>query len=242
MSNLRLLPASVYLCGVACLLLAAFFATLGAGPAAPTDGLYPEVRTYLEQRAKEFDQIAPDRREELDRFAAFIREQRAAKQTPKLIFICTHNSRRSHMGQVWATAAARISGLDVAAYSGGTEVTKFNPRAVAALTRAGLHIEQTTDDEDPIYHVRLGEALKPLTCFSKLYSSAPNPKTNFAAIMTCDQADTACPVVEGSIARFHTGYVDPKEADGRADESKVYDERCAQIARELLYVMQHAAN
>lgn len=217
------------------------FASLGSGQAAPAEGLYPEVKAYLEQRAKEVDQIASDRREELDRFAMFIREQRAAKQTPRLNFICTHNSRRSHMGQVWAAAAARMSGFEVASYSGGTEVTKFNPRAVAALTRAGMNIEQTTDDEDPVYHVRVGDGVKPLTCFSKIYSNAPNPRAGFAAIMVCDQADAACPVVEGAIARFHIGYADPKEADGRADEAKVYDDRCAQIAREVLYVMQRAA-
>jgi len=210
----------------------------GGGPGA--DALYPKVREYLDQRAGEFGQIEPERREVLDQFATFIREQNAKGQTPRLVFICTHNSRRSHMGQVWATAAAKMCGVKIAAYSGGTEVTKFNPRAVAALERAGVHIEQTTDDEDPVYHVKVGEGVPSLACFSKKYGDPPNPKHDFAAIMTCDQADAQCPVVQGAIARFHTGYVDPKAADGTKDEQKAYDERCAQIAREVLYVMKEA--
>lgn len=217
------------------------FGAGGEGGGNAADALYPKVREYLAARAGEFDQIEPDRREVLDQFATFIREQNAKGQTPKLVFICTHNSRRSHMGQIWAAAAGRMCGVRVATYSGGTEVTKFNPRAVAALERAGLKIEQTTQDDDPVYHVKVGEGVPAITCFSKKYSDPPNPTHDFAAIMTCDQADAQCPVVQGAIARFHTGYVDPKAADGTKDEQKAYDERCAQIAREMLYVMKSAA-
>ena len=59
--------------------------------------------------------------------------------------------------------------------------------------------------------------------------------------MTCSQADRGCPIVYGSAARFSTPYVDPKVSDGTPEEVGTYDERCAEIARDMLYVMSVAA-
>ena len=54
--------------------------------------------------------------------------------------------------------------------------------------------------------------------------------------MTCSDADQNCPVVLGAEKRISLPYVDPKISDGTPEESKVYDERCLQIAIEQLYV------
>lgn len=203
--------------------------------------MYPAVEAYLAARAGEFDRIDAERRAALEKLAGYVRQERAAGRVAKLTFVCTHNSRRSHMAQIWAAAAARDAGVRVTTYSGGTEVTAFNPRAVAAVERAGAIIEKTTDDTNPIYHVRLGADAPALTCFSKKYDTAPNPATGFAAVMVCDSADQACPVVPGA-ARFAITYVDPKASDGTPGEGAAYDERCAQIAREMLWMMRRAAD
>jgi arsenate reductase len=94
---------------------------------------------------------------------------------------------------------------------------------------------------NPIYHVRLGDAIAPLTCFSKVYDQAPNPREGFIAVMVCSDADKACPFVSGSLARIAIPCVDPKVADGTKGEALTYDERCEQIAREMLYVMAMVA-
>ncbi|MEL6797418.1 MAG: protein-tyrosine-phosphatase, partial [Planctomycetota bacterium] len=106
---------------------------------------------------------------------------------------------------------------------------------VAALSRAGLDVEQTTPEPNPIYHVRYSDSSAALTCFSKVYDVAPNPGEGFAAIMVCGHADENCPLVHGVEMRTAIRYDDPKVSDGTPAESATYDERCAQIAREMLY-------
>lgn len=88
------------------------------------------------------------------------------QETPtELTFICTHNSRRSHMGQIWAQAAAWHFGLnDVRTFSGVTEATAFNPRAVRALRELGVAIDVSQEADNPVYTVQLqsvGRHLRP---------------------------------------------------------------------------------
>jgi protein-tyrosine-phosphatase len=190
----------------------------------------------------DLDLIPTERRATLDELATFIAERRRAGEQAELIFICTHNSRRSHMAQLWAQTAAHYFGLDhVATYSGGTEATAFNPRAVAALERAGFAIEATSAGENPVYAVRFIADMEPMTCFSKVYDQPPNPTAGFCAVMTCGEAEAACPIVFGAAARISLPYDDPKAADGTAEEEAVYDERCRQIAREMLYAFSRVA-
>jgi arsenate reductase len=140
------------------------------------------------------------------------------------------------MAQLWASVGAAHYGVkNVETFSGGTEATAFNPRAVAALQRAGFKIEQGPQKTNPRYKVFIGTPAEPLVCFSKVYHAEPNPKSDFCAVMTCAQADKNCPIVHGASVRLAICYEDPKTADGTPMEGARYDERCAQIAREMLY-------
>ncbi len=207
----------------------------------PSVELLPELRTYVNSRIGEFDRISEARREQLAPLTAYVRKCAQERRPVRLVFVCTHNSRRSQLSQLWARVAAEHYGLaGVETYSGGTESTAFNPRAVAAARRAGFAIEATTRDDNPVYHVRFASAAPALTCFSKVYNQAPNPRQEFAAIMVCTQADEACPAVSGAAARISLPYEDPKASDGTPAEAATYDERCAQIARELLFVFAAA--
>ncbi len=182
------------------------------------------------------DALPAGRRRPLDDVAAFVSSKRAKGQTAALTFICTHNSRRSQMAQLWAAAAAAYFDIDdVGAYSGGTEVTAFNPRAVAAMTRAGFVIDNPGGD-NPHYRVTYAEEGPSIECFSKTYDDPSNPSTGFAAVMTCSEADEACPVVLGAELRARVRYDDPKSADGTSEEASTYDARCLQIATEMLYL------
>lgn len=186
------------------------------------------------------DSLPADRRAVLDALAAYLREKLASGQPARLIFICTHNSRRSHLAQVWAQVAAHRLGVGpVDCFSGGTESTACNPRTLAALERAGLDVAAITSGTDnPVFLLRYADGVNPIAAFSKLYDQAPNPTRGFAAVMTCSQAEADCPFVPGAEKRFSIPYDDPKAADGTPEEAAVYNARCRQIAAEMRYVLE----
>ena len=198
--------------------------------------LTPELEQYLNQRQAEFNQIDTARRIVLEPLAKALASGLHDKSIVDVTFVCTHNSRRSHMSQLWMKAAAESLKLPLTTWSGGTESTAMNPRAVASLRRAGFKIIQTTKNSNPIYHVSMGTESPTQTCFSKPWSSAPNPTSDFFAVMVCNDADQKCPTVPGATDRFAIPFVDPKVSDGTEAESSTYDERSAQIAREFLWV------
>ncbi len=200
---------------------------------------YPDLKQYLSNAARRFDVIPSERKEELAKVADYIRERLLKSEPAKLTFICTHNSRRSHLAQIWAQVAAEYYGLfGVETFSGGTEATAFNPRAVAAMQRCGLKIVANDPSADnPRYSVYHSDSAAPQVCFSKAYGDPPNPGKGFCAIMTCSQADDACPLVMGCDLRIPIRYEDPKVADDTEFEAQRYDERSAQICSEMLYMM-----
>lgn len=203
---------------------------------------YPALQQYIAAEIlPAMAEISAERQEVLREIASYIQEEAEAGQPIQLVFICTHNSRRSHFGQIWAAAAAAYYGVPgVHTYSGGTEATAFNPRAVAAVQRAGFQVENPGGN-NPRYQVRFAADSPTLECFSKVYDDPANPRHSFAAIMTCAEADQACPIVPGAALRMPTPYVDPKEADDTPQEAARYDERCRQIGAELFYVFSKAA-
>jgi arsenate reductase len=202
--------------------------------------LHPRLRQYVEQALAGFDSIPEERKRELRKLALFVRAKRSSNEPANLTFICTHNSRRSHMSQLWAATAAASYGVDgLGTFSGGTEATAFNPRAAAALQRAGFVIENP-GGENPRYGVTYGPNAPVMKCFSKKYDDPPNPRAGFAAVMTCSQADESCPVLMGAALRIALPYDDPKESDETLEETQRYDERCMQIATEMFYVFSQA--
>ena len=198
--------------------------------------LYDAIETYVADCKEDFDSIPKERRKELERVANFISEKWKDGESMNLMFICTHNSRRSQFGQVWAAVAAAHYGIrNVQTFSGGTEETAFNKRAVEAIQRAGLKVDGTVST-NPRYSVRFSDEVGALDCYSKTFDTPANPQKGFTAIMTCSDADEACPIVSGTDFRARITYDDPKVADRTAQEREVYDERCKQIATEMLYL------
>lgn len=203
----------------------------------------PDLADYLAERTVESDLIAPERRSRLERLAAFIRDRRARGEPARLLFVCTHNSRRSQLAMVWAAAAALAAGVDgVEVFSAGTEATAFHPEAVAALGRAGLEATRLDGSDNPRHAVRPGAAAPPLEAFSKTLDHPSLPERGFAAVMTCSEADAACPVVAGASVRIALPYRDPKAADGTPRQAAAYDACCAEIAREMLWTFAQVAD
>lgn len=198
--------------------------------------LYAPVKSYIAQVILEFDQIPEERKKALKKLALFVESKVKAGETARLIFICTHNSRRSHISQIWAqTAAAYYNIPQLASFSGGTEATAFNTRAVKAMREAGFQIKEIKAGDNPVYEVQFAEDVQPVLAFSKQFSHEANPQENFCAIMTCSEADKNCPIVPGASLRVALPYEDPKNFDDTSQEAEKYRERVQQIAREIFY-------
>lgn len=190
----------------------------------------------VEQLTKEFNQIPADRKEILNQLVQFVETKIKGGNNVYLNFICTHNSRRSHLSQLWAQAAAHYYNIpNVFCYSGGTEATAFNPRAVKAMQDVGFIIKKTKEGDNPVYEVQFANDAPPVVAFSKTYDDPFNHNKDFAAIMTCSHADENCPLVLGASGRVALTYDDPKEFDGTPQEAAKYAERVQQIGREILF-------
>ena len=104
------------------------------------------------------------------------------KVEANLNFICTHNSRRSQIAQVWAKIMSDYYGFNINCFSGGTITTECNKRTIASFGRMGFMIKNP-GGENPHYELTYHEKKKPIIVFSKAYDDAINPRNNFAAIM-----------------------------------------------------------
>jgi arsenate reductase len=198
--------------------------------------VFEKIKKQCDKLVQQFDSIPTDRKELLKIVSTYIKTKKENKLPINLVYICTHNSRRSHFGQVWAAVAASYYKIsNVHTYSGGTEATAFNPNAIKALEKTGFEINNETSDSNAQYKVIFGENFF-TTCFSKVYDDAANPQSNFAAIMTCSDAEENCPYIPGVDLRIGTTYDDPKIFDETPLQDEKYLERSNQIALECLYV------
>ena len=195
------------------------------------------IKNYCDDLEKNFSSINPERKILLEKISEYIIKKKQENKSIQLVYVCTHNSRRSHFGQIWAQVAANYYNIkNVKTFSGGTEATAFNINAINAIKRVGFNVEKTTDSSNPIYYLYYDETEKPIECFSKVYNDDVNPKNEFAAIMTCSDAEENCPFIPGVELRIGTTYDDPKAFDNTPLQDAKYDGRCKQIALETFYV------
>ncbi len=195
--------------------------------------LFPTIQSFLDKAAA---QVIPENRlPVLNTLVDYCKAQTEAGKVINLNFICTHNSRRSQFSQVWAQTIAALHGIEANCYSGGVEVTAFNERAIASIQRTGFKVS-SEETENPKYSIRFSDAAPSILVFSKVFDDATNPTTNFAAVMTCSDADENCPFIPGADARIPLRFEDPKAFDDTELETQMYDERSLQIASELGYV------
>ncbi len=183
------------------------------------------------------ENIADERKKTLQVLADYIQSKVNEGQAIRLNFICTHNSRRSHLAQIWAQTLAYYFGIkNTTCYSGGTEATALFPAVIETLLISGFQVDKLSDNENPVYSIKFADNELPIIGFSKTLSSDFNPKSEFCAIMTCSQADEACPFVPGAEKRVPITYDDPKVFDNTPQQAEKYDERSRQIATEMYYV------
>ncbi|MEM9937124.1 MAG: protein-tyrosine-phosphatase [Bacteroidota bacterium] len=200
----------------------------------------PTLSIYLTEILSSPVELSEQREEDLKRISQYISGKLLEKKKISMVFICTHNSRRSHMGQVWAQVWAEYFGISaVSTYSGGTEATAFHLNAVAAMGKSGLEFSSDGPAVNPHFQVSWNEEGPQVSgIFSKKFSHEVNPQKDFIAIMVCADADEACPFVPGAESRVAIPYDDPKAFDGTSEEADKYEERSIQIARELAWMYQ----
>lgn len=183
--------------------------------------------------------ITEERKQVLSPLIAYIQSKVIQQEPININFICTHNSRRSHLSQIWMQTLANYQGiLNLHCYSGGTEATAMAPGVVTTLESQGFKVQKISEDVNPIYAIKYNQNTQPIIGFSKKYDDAFNPSEKFAAIMTCSQADGGCPFIAAAEKRIPITFEDPKIFDGTPQEKEKYNERSLQIATEMLYILQ----
>lgn len=199
--------------------------------------LNSDLLRYCTSLSSEFNQIPAERKEYLNELVSYIAEQKKAQKAINLVFVCTSNSRRSHMAQVWSQIASYYYEVkNVSTFSGGTEKTKVNKNALSALEKTGIVLQSHQQSENPIWFASAGFKFTPMVLFSKVYTDSTNPSQNFGAVMVCAEANESCPIVPGADFRLGLPYQDPKAFDNTSQQNEKYEERCRQIAREMFYV------
>ena len=197
--------------------------------------MFPQLNQTLQILSKV--SIPKERMALLEPLIDYIKQKGKEHQPVRLHFICTHNSRRSHLAQVWAQTMAHYWQVkDVACYSGGTEATALFPKVAETLSHQGFSVQKLSDEDNPIYAVKFDENEPAVMGFSKTFEHPFNPVASFAAIMTCSSADEDCPFIAGAEKRLPIRYDDPKAFDGTELMDARYAERSLQIAAEMYYV------
>lgn len=181
--------------------------------------------------------ISRERKEVLQPLIDYIQSKVETNKNIRLNFICTHNSRRSHLSQIWAQTMAHHFGINnVFCYSGGTETTAMFPKVAETLAVQGFEVQQLSEGKNPVYAVKFDENEHAIIGFSKTFDDQFNPVANFAAIMTCSSADEGCPFIAGAEKRLPIRYEDPKMFDGTEIQGVRYAERSLEIASQMYYV------
>jgi arsenate reductase len=186
--------------------------------------------------------VSQERKDVLNPLVDYIQNKVNNNEEIRLNFICTHNSRRSHLSQIWAQTMAFHFGVkDVFCYSGGTEATAMFPKVAETLTNQGFAILKLSQESNPVYAVKYNENEPAIICFSKKFDDDFNPIREFAAIMTCSSADEGCPFIAGADVRLPIRYDDPKAFDGTDFMNAKYAERSLEIASEMYFVFSKIA-
>ena len=198
--------------------------------------MFPEIKSLV--NSLDTNRISNLRLQKLSNIIRHVQGKVDLKQAVYLNFICTHNSRRSHLAQIWSQVMARFYEVPlVFCLSGGTEATAMHPNIIKSLIDHGFEISITKKKKsNPRYFICYSENQPPIVGFSKKYNHKFNQVEDYAAIMVCDDANENCPIVYGAVNRFALTYSDPKISDHTPEQDAVYRDRSIEIATEMKYI------
>ena len=194
---------------------------------------------YCESLEDEFNNVPDSTQEQLKVAGTYIINRLNNGQIASISFVCEHNSRKSHLGQIWTTLATQYYQLDhVKCYSGGTTPTYVNQRIINALGNTGIQIsEKGIAGHGPKYLLDYGKSSRGFEIFSKRFDHPMNPDTNYLAISLCLNPDECCPISYGADKQLSIPYEDLQPFGNTPLESAKYDEQCRMVARDMFYMM-----
>lgn len=182
-------------------------------------------------------QIDENRRKNLQSIAQFIKSELQKNKSVNLNFICSQNSRRSQLAQVWCNYAIEYYNLKgVQSFSGGTKVGSFYRNTVKTLQQVGFKFQIIEfSHQNPHYIITSKDCVKSIIGFSKLYDNEHNKKP-FIAITLCENAELECPIITGAVKRFYLPFISPKIYDSTLYQAEKYLELNKQIAGEVHFI------
>ncbi|WP_298286432.1 hypothetical protein [uncultured Lutibacter sp.] len=195
------------------------------------------------KNAKKDLKIDENRKLLLKSIALFIVKEIKDQKKVNLNYICTHNSRRSQLAQVWSSFACSYFELKkISNFSGGTAATAFYRNTVKTLQEAGFKFQIIEfSHQNPVYAISNKNCIDPIIGFSKLFDDEYNKKP-FIAITTCSNADENCPFIPDAVTRFHLPFNDPKNFDNSLYQAEKYMETNKQIAGEIYFIFEIVKN
>ena len=201
--------------------------------------LHALIQSFEEQALS----ITEERKSSLEAMAQIISEELTSNQHLDIVIICTHNSRRSQVGELWIRTLVKYFSIEnVHAFSGGTEATALHPNMAQAIITTGWKmLHENNQSSNPTYHISIaGEESQKM--FSKKYDDAFNPEKDYLAILVCEEAAEACPIVIGAKHRFPLPYSDPKAFDDTEKQNEKYLECVSLIGTEFFYCFSKVKN
>ncbi len=179
--------------------------------------------------------ISEERKELLLGAADTVYQHYKEKGKIQLVFVCTHNSRRSQLSEVLAILAAKQYNLSITTFSAGTEATSVHENTMLALKEVGVSYS-TVQHENQTAYLLTSQAMGEKTLFSKTLQHESLPTQDFFAFMTCDQAAENCPFVPGAVKRIPLTYQDPKVSDSTPQALETYGKTATQILSEMMFI------
>jgi len=132
------------------------------------------------------------------------------KPAPKtVLFICTHNSARSHMAEALMNT---LYGDRYRAFSAGTEPSAVNPYAIRVMQEIGIDISSHR---------------------SKSVDEFLNQGLDYV-VTVCDHAKETCPFFPGGRTPMHKGFRDPASVIGTEEEKLVVFRRVRDEMRDWI--------
>ena len=153
------------------------------------------------------------------------------KSISLIVFICTHNSRRSQFCEAWSKVLANRYGLNISFSSAGTTKTSVYKEVINSLKRAGVDI-----NEKGILNIEGKTSI----LYSKTLDDIKENK--FISITNCTDAEKNCPLDPRSHLNLNIFYDDPKKFDGMENEKKEYDKTSVSIAAEINVIFKSLVN
>ena len=180
------------------------------------------------------DQIHNERLKIFDKIIKSINQNTMNNSYPNILFVCTHNSRRSQFAEIWANTINCILKQKIKIFSAGIFKTAVHYQVINAIRDAGFNIRKKGNN----YYLKYSNNYKEIKIYSKKIDDI-NTNSFLIVINTCSDADINCPSLPNTLERFLLSYEDPKISDNTKFEKKIYQETCKKIASEIFYLFSN---